>query len=66
MEECKKGCKDCKKRLMIKMILLINETSASAVAKELHVHKSVISKHISGERPYPPFEKYINQMFLQC
>ena len=36
------------------------------IAKELNVHKSVISKHISGERPYPPFEKYINQMFLQC
>lgn len=66
MDECRKDCKDCRKRLMFKMILLINETSATDIAKELNVHKSVISKHISGERPYPPFEEYIKQMFSQC
>lgn len=57
-------CDICKKKLLLKCIKAIYNVTSTDISEELHISKSVVSRHIVGERYSVLVDKYfINKCF---
>lgn len=57
-------CDICKKKLLLKCIKAIYDIKSTDISKELYVSKSLVSKHMTGERYSILVDKYlINKCF---
>ncbi len=52
-------CAYCQKKFVIKMIVSLLDLKSKEIESGLHISKSVISRHLSGERDCPEIDIYI-------
>lgn len=52
-------CAYCQKKFVIKMIVSLLDLKSKEIESGLHISKSVISHHLSGERDCPEIDIYI-------
>lgn len=54
-----KNCAYCQKQVIVKVITSIINLKSSEIEDVLHVSKSVVSRHLSGERIRPEIDIFI-------
>lgn len=47
------------RKILFDVIFAVLDLNASEVAREIHVHKSQVSRYISGDRTCPALEMYL-------
>ena len=57
-------CAICKKQLVMKSILAILDLKVIDIANNLHISKSLISRHLTGELERPEVDIYIIEQLL--
>ena len=57
-------CDLCKKQLVMKSIIAIIDLKVIDIAKELHISKSLISRHLTGDLERPEVDIYIIEKLL--
>ena len=53
------------RKKMLKILLTLMEITPNEIAKKLNVNRSVICKHISGEKLYNPCDIYLIEIAFQ-
>ena len=61
---CMEICDLCKKQLVMKSIIAIIDLKVIDIAKELHISKSLISRHLTGDLERPEVDIYIIEKLL--
>ena len=57
-------CDLCKKQLVMKSIIAVIDLKVIDIAKDLHISKSLISRHLTGELERPEVDIYIIEKLL--
>ena len=52
------------KHIIIKVMVASLDLKSSDIEEQLHISRSVVSRHLRGEREYPPIDIYIIEKFL--
>lgn len=53
------------RKKMLKILLAVMDITPNEIAKALNVHRSVICKHLSGEKLYNPCDIYLIEIAFQ-
>ena len=53
------------RKKMLKILLTLMDITPNEIAKKLNVNRSVICKHISGEKLYNPCDIYLIEIAFQ-
>jgi len=53
------------RKKMLKILLTLMDITPNEIAKKLNVNRSVICKHISGEKLYNPCDLYLIEIAFQ-
>lgn len=52
------------KHIIIKVMVASLDLKSSDIEEQLHISRSVVSRHLRGEREYPPIDIYIIEKFF--
>lgn len=52
------------KHIIIKVMVTSLDLKSSDIEEQLHISRSVVSRHLRGEREYPPIDIYIIEKFF--
>ena len=54
-----KNCADLPKKIVLNMITAAYDVQSKELEKALHISKSVVSRHMTGERNYPEIDIFL-------
>lgn len=57
-------CDFCKKQFVIKTIISVINLKSREIENELHLSKSIVSRHLTGEKNRPEIDVYIIERLL--
>lgn len=58
------NCTYCKKQMAVKILVSMMDMKSKEIEVALHISKSVVSRHLRGERNYPKIDIYIIERLL--
>ncbi|MBO6087963.1 ArsR family transcriptional regulator [bacterium] len=52
------------KLILVRVMVATLDLKSSDIEQHLHISRSVVSRHLRGERDYPPIDMYLVEKFF--